>query len=88
MPTKSIYKAEYQELRRLLREIRDQAQLNQADLAALLGRRQSYISAVERGSRRLDLLQLREYCLACRQDLVGFVQRFERAITDKSDLTG
>ncbi len=88
MPIKSIHKAEYKELRRLLREMRDQAKLNQTDLAALLGRRQSYISAVERGTRRLDLLQLREYCLACRQDPVGFVQRFERAITDPLGPTG
>ena len=88
MPIKSIHKAEYKELRRLLREMRDQAKLNQTDLAALLGRGQSYISAVERGTRRLDLLQLREYCLACRQDLVGFVQRFESAITDPSGPTG
>lgn len=86
MHIKSIYKAEHGELRRLLREMRVQAHLNQADLAALLGRRQSYISAVERGSRRLDLVQLRDYCLACGLDLVCFVQRFERALSSRTGL--
>jgi transcriptional regulator with XRE-family HTH domain len=81
MSAKSIHKAEYQPLLQLLLEIRTKAGLTQAELSALLGRPQSYVSDVERGTRRLDLLQLREYCLACGQDLVGFVRRFEKAIT-------
>lgn len=80
MPPKSIHKPEYQTLLDLLVEIRDKAGLKQAELAKLLDRSQSFISDVERGGRRLDLLQLREYCEACDQDLVGFVKRFEKAI--------
>ncbi len=80
MSAKSIYKAEYQPLLELLREIRIKAELNQTELSALLGRPQSYVSDVERGIRRMDLLQLREYCLACGQELVSFVRRFEKAI--------
>ncbi len=82
MPAKSIHRPEYQELLSLLREIREKSGLQQADLAAALGRPQSYISNVERGSRRMDLLQLREYCMACGQDLVPFVKKFEKSITD------
>jgi transcriptional regulator with XRE-family HTH domain len=81
MPAKSIHKTEYQMLLELLVEIRNKAGLKQAELAALLQRSQSYVSNVERGGRRLDLLQLREYCQACDQDLVSFVRRFEKAIT-------
>lgn len=80
MPAKSIHRAEYQPLLQLLLEIRTKAGLTQTELSALLGRPQSYVSDVERGTRRLDLLQLREYCLACGQDLAGFVRRFEKAI--------
>lgn len=80
MPPKSIHKPEYQALLELLVEIRNKAGLKQAELAELLGRSQPYISDVERGGRRLDLLQLREYCQACNQDLVGFVRRFEKAV--------
>lgn len=80
MSPKSIHKPEYQTLLELLIEIRNKAGLKQAQLGELLGRSQSYVSDVERGGRRLDLLQLREYCQACDQDLVSFVRRFEKAI--------
>lgn len=84
MPPKSIHRAEYKVLQGLLREMRTKAHPNQAVLAALLGRKQSYVSDVERGSRRMDLLQLREFCLACDQDLVGFVRRFEEELAGGS----
>jgi transcriptional regulator with XRE-family HTH domain len=80
MAPKSIHKPEYQKLLELLVDIRTKAGLKQAELAALLERPQSYVSEVERGGRRLDLLQLRDYCGACDQDLVGFVKHFEKAI--------
>lgn len=80
MSTKSIHKPEYKVLVKLLREMRDAAKLDQAELAALLSRPQSYVSSVERGRRRQDLLQLREYCAACGQDLPGFVERFSQEI--------
>jgi len=80
MPPKSIHKPEYQALLELLRDIRNKAGLTQADLSAELGRPQSYVSDVERGVRRLDLLQLREYCRACGKDLTSFVKRFEKSI--------
>lgn len=81
MASKSIHKPEYQKLQELLIEMRSKAGLTQAELAAALNRSQSYISDVERGTRRLDLLQLREYCHACGQDLLPFVRRFEKSIS-------
>lgn len=80
MPSKSIHKPEYQELLALLVEMRDKAGLKQAELAGLLGRSQSYVSDVERGTRRLDLLQLRDYCHACDHDFMAFVRRFDKAV--------
>lgn len=88
MAPKSIHKPEYQTLLEMLVEIRNKAGLKQAELAELLGRSQSYVSDVERGGRRLDLLQLREYCQACNQDLVSFVRRFDKAITREPSLKG
>jgi transcriptional regulator with XRE-family HTH domain len=84
MPSKSIHKPEYQTLLEMLVEIRSKAGLKQAELAALLDRSQSYVSDVERGGRRMDLLQLREYCHACGQDLHAFVKRFEKAVSSVS----
>jgi transcriptional regulator with XRE-family HTH domain len=77
MPIKSIHKNEHLVLLRRLRELRTAAGLTQVALSAALRRPQSYVSDVERGSRRMDLLQLREFCNACGQALTEFVNEFE-----------
>ena len=80
MPTKSIHKHEYLVLLRRLRELRTTAGLTQTELSTALERPQSYISDIERGSRRMDLLQLREFCNACGQSLTKFVSDFEQEL--------
>ncbi len=67
-------------LLKLLREIRAENGLNQADLAKRLGRPQNFVSLYERGVRRLDLLELREVCKALSVSLVTFVRRLEKAL--------
>ena len=64
----------------LLREVRVEAGLNQADLAARLGRPQSFVSKYETGERRLDILELRAVCAAVGLGLDDFVRRLERAL--------
>ena len=80
MAAKSIHKSEYLVLLRRLRALRTAAGLTQVDLSAALQRPQSYVSDVERGSRRMDLLQLRELCNACGQSLTEFVDEFEQEL--------
>ena len=80
MPVKSIHKSEYSVLLRRLRALRTAAGLTQVELSAALQRPQSYVSDVERGSRRMDLLQLREFCNACSQSLTEFVNEFEQEL--------
>lgn len=80
MPAKSIHKSEYLVLLRRLRALRTAAGLTQVALSAALQRPQSYVSDVERGSRRMDLLQLREFCNACEQSLTQFVDEFEQEL--------
>lgn len=82
MPTKSIHKSEYSILLRRLRALRTAAGLTQVDLSAALQRPQSYVSDVERGSRRMDLLQLRDFCQACGQSLTEFVDEFEQQLAE------
>lgn len=84
MAKKSIHRPEYKILTQLVRKMRDEAKLDQADLAVLLVRPQSYVSNVERGQRRLDLLQLRDICMHCGVDLVEFVRRFEKAVAEEN----
>ena len=80
MPAKSIHKNEYSVLLRRLRELRTDAGMTQVDLSTALQRPQSYVSDVERGSRRMDLLQLRELCNACGRSLTEFVDEFEQEL--------
>jgi transcriptional regulator with XRE-family HTH domain len=80
MPTKSIHKKDYAILLRQLRELRLAAGLTQVGLSAALGRPQSYVSDVERGERRMELLQLRDFCKACGSTLTTFVAKFEQEL--------
>ena len=77
---KSIYTREYEVLLRLLREARERADVTQIELAKRLAQTQSFVSKVERGDRRLDLVQLRTILAALGVPLTAFVDRFEREL--------
>ena len=70
---------EQQRLQDLLRQIRLDVSMRQADLAARLGQSQSFVSKYESGERRLDLLELRQICEAVGISLSEFVRRFEES---------
>ena len=80
---KSIYTREYAAVLRLLKEARDQADVTQVDLAKKLHQSQSYVSKVERGDRRLDIVQLRTICQTLGLTLMEFVQRLERELAKR-----
>lgn len=61
----------------LVRQIRLDAGLRQADLARKLGEPQSFVSRYESGDRRLDVLELRHICEALGVSLADFVKRLE-----------
>lgn len=77
---KSIHTREYGVLVRMLRETRERAGVTQAELAARLGQTQSFVSKVELGDSRLDLIQLRTILAAVGVRLTEFVARFEREV--------
>lgn len=81
---KSIYSEEYDLLRKLLRDVREEKGLTQTDVAERLGQTQSFVSKIERGERRLDLLELRSFCNAVEIPLGRFITRFERELRDSS----
>lgn len=64
----------------LLRELRLAAGVTQAEFAERLGRHQSFVSKVESGERRIDLVELHGYCAALGLDLVKVVRRYLRAV--------
>ena len=78
--SKTIYRDDYVTLLRLLREYRATAGLTQAECSAALNRPQSFVSDVERGTRRLDIVQLRDLCAVLKTDLIDFIARFEREL--------
>jgi len=57
----------------LLRGLRESRHLRQTDLADLLGRSQATVSNVERGERRLDLIELRDWLDALEVDFITFL---------------
>ena len=77
---KSIHTAEYAALVALLKEAREAAGLSQTALAERLGQSQSFVSKMETGDRRLDLVQLRTVCAALGVGLPDFVARFEERL--------
>jgi len=64
----------------LLRQVRLEAGLRQTDVAAKLGKPQSFVSNYESGERRLDLLELQVLCEALGVGLADFVRRFQREL--------
>src|SRR5260370_14849109 len=69
----------------LFRAIREEKGLHQTDVAAALGRPQSFVSKYEAGARRLDLLELKEVCDAIGVELTEFVRRFEATLEGASE---
>lgn len=70
MATKSIHRKEYRELLAALAQARKEAGMTQAELAKKLKKPQSYVSKVENGERRLDVVELIEIA-----KVVGFEYR-------------
>ena len=67
-------------LRKLLRQLRKEAGLRQRDLAVRLGQPQSFVSKYEIGDRRLDVLELRQVCMAMGVPLTAFIKRLEQLL--------
>ncbi|MBM0205646.1 helix-turn-helix transcriptional regulator [Micromonospora sp. STR1s_5] len=64
---RSLSSARQQRLAQLLIRYREEAGLNQVDVARALGRHQPFISNLESGQRRLDVVELLDLA-----DVVGF----------------
>lgn len=77
---RTLHTPEQDALVALLREARKAAGLRQVELADRLGRPQSFVSKIESGERRVDLVELRQLCAALGINLVTFVRRFDRML--------
>ena len=61
---KSTHTPEYQCVLKKLVEMRHSAELTQRELALRLGREHSFVWRIEKGERRLDLVEFRWVCQA------------------------
>jgi transcriptional regulator with XRE-family HTH domain len=75
---KSLFTRRHAQLRKLLGKARKDAKLTQVQLAHQLGRRQAYISRIERGERRIDVVEFLDLAHAIGLDPAKFIRDFDR----------
>jgi transcriptional regulator with XRE-family HTH domain len=68
--SRTLHSPRHEALRALLVEKRKKAQLTQAEVAARLGRYQSFVATVESGQRRIDVVEFLDFAHA-----IGFDPR-------------
>ena len=71
---KSQHTSAYRRLTPALRKAREEAGLTQAEVAEKLGVYASFVSKVESGERRIDVVELKHFCDALGVGLVAFLR--------------
>lgn len=74
---KSIISKEYGLFLAFLKRVRQDNRVTQEQIAKKLKATQSFVSKVERGERRLDVVELRQWSRALGLSLTDFVSGFE-----------
>src|SRR6266478_1976081 len=80
---KSTHTPEYEILRSELRGLREGAGLSQRDVAARLKVPHSWVSKIESGERRVDIVELCWLIAACRVDPAQFCARLVQRIAKR-----
>jgi len=71
---KTVYSIEHRYMVERLKRARKEAGLGQEKVAKLLGVSQSYMSKVESGQRRIDLVQLKQFARIYKKPLNFFIK--------------
>lgn len=72
---KTIYSKDHKFLVEQLKKARIEAGLDQAKVAELLGKTQSYISKIEGGQRRIDIFQLKVFAKVYKKPFDYFIKK-------------
>ena len=72
---KTIYSKDHKFTIEQLKKARNEASFDQEKVAELLGKTQSYISKIEAGQRRIDIVQLKEFAKIYKKDLNFFIKK-------------
>lgn len=70
----SIWSEDYKAIKARLKKARLAAGLKQIDVAKLLNRPQSYISDCEKGDKKLDVLELKEFSKLYKKPISYFLK--------------
>lgn len=71
---RTIYSEDNNQIAQRLKKARLEAGLGQIEVAEKLGKTQSYLSKIESGQRRFDVLQLKEFAKLYKKSLDYFVK--------------
>lgn len=80
MSIKTIYTREYRILLRMLKSKRQQKRISQEEMAKKLGVPQSFISKIESGERRIDVMELFRYCEGIGIDVIQFIKELSKEV--------
>jgi len=69
-----IYSNGHKFLAQQLRKAREVSGLNQKEAAEILDKTQSYISKIEAGQRRIDVIQLQEFAKIYKKKIEFFIK--------------
>jgi len=72
--SKAIYSKDHKYIVEQLKKARQEAGLEQAEVAKLLGKTQSHVSKVEAGQRRIDIVALKEFAKIYKKDINFFLK--------------
>ena len=72
--SKAIYSKDHKYIVEQLKKARQEAGLEQAEVAKLLDKTQSHISKVEAGQRRIDIVALKEFAKIYKKDISFFIK--------------
>ena len=78
--SKSVFSVEYRTFRELLRDLRLQKGVTQAQLSTALGMAQSFVSKYEMGERRLDFIEVDRICGELGIGLETFAKSYAKAL--------
>jgi transcriptional regulator with XRE-family HTH domain len=81
---KSVSSDDYALFLEHLKDARRKAGLTQGQLAEVLGETQSFVSKCERGERRLDIVEVRAFCLALGVPFPSFATQLDKLLTQQS----
>jgi transcriptional regulator with XRE-family HTH domain len=70
----NLYTKEHKTIVEKLKKARQEAGLDQIDVAKKLGRSQSYLSKIESGQRKIDVVQLKKFAKLYKKDINYFLK--------------